>query len=275
MLDILRHACIYLQVEPQRPLYQGGQKQVHVVKRSDGTEVVLKLIDLGQATDPAALERAQREVDLLQKIDHPNVVSVVSELELIDHPQPAAIWLEELLDGNDLRHSSYNWSYEDLKLLGSDIASGLGALHDLKVIHRDLSPGNIQCLTSRRYVVMDPGFARHTLRSGLTIGGQPGTPGFMTPEHIQQYSGAPTAASDVFGCCSLVYFAACGNPPVPFKGDESEYLSRLRTAEHRPLQTSRPDLPETFCQVIERGLHPQPARRYRNGKALKSAFEEA
>ena len=122
---------------------------------------------------------------------------------------------------------------------------------------------------------MDPGFAKHTLRSGLTVGGQPGTRGFMTPEHLQAYSGSPTAASDVFGCCALVYLAATGHPPVPYKGDDFEYLQRLRTAQHIPLQDARPDLPNGLVAVVERGLHPQPARRYRNGDALQRAFEAA
>lgn len=105
------------------------------------------------------------------------------------------------------------------------------------------------------------------------MGGQPGTPSFMTPEHLQAYSGAPTAASDVFGCAALVYFAATGQPPVPYKGDDVDYLRRLRVATHIPLAQARPDLPIGFVAVIERGLHAQPARRYRNGGALSTALE--
>ncbi|MEV7551942.1 serine/threonine-protein kinase [Amycolatopsis sp. NPDC089917] len=241
----------------------------------DGAESVLKLIDLGLAADPAALERARREVDLLKSIDHPNVVAVSSDLHLLGDPPSAAFWLEKFLDGTDLRYGGSDWPVEHLLALGRDVAAGLGALHARKVIHRDLSPGNVQRLASGRFVVMDPGFAKHTLRSVLTVGGQPGTRGYMTPEHLQAYSGAPTAASDVFGCCALVYSAATGNSPVPYKGDDFEYLRRLRTAEHIPLGASRPGLPDGLIAVIERGLHPQPARRYRNGDALMRAFEEA
>ncbi|GAA4421889.1 hypothetical protein GCM10023169_15410 [Georgenia halophila] len=275
MTDLPYEACVRLGVKLLRPLVEGGQKQVHVVTHPDGAESVLKLIDLGLAADPAALERARREVDLLKSVEHPNVVSVSSELELLGDPPAAVFWLEDYLDGQDLRYSTFGWPLEHLLALGTDVAAGLGALHAQKVIHRDLSPGNVQRLASGKFVVMDPGFAKHTLRSGLTIGGQPGTPGFMTPEHVQAFSGAPTAASDVFGCCALVYLAATGQPPIPHKGDDFEYLRRLRAAEHAALQDVRPDLPEGFVAVVERGLHPQPARRYRNGSALQRAFEGA
>lgn len=273
MTDLLGDACAQLDVTPARALVPGGQKQVHVVTNGDGTESILKLIDLGLAADPAALERARREVDLLKSINHPNVVAVTSDLNVLGDPPVAVFWLEELLDGSDLRYNGSGWASGNLVALGRDVAAGLGALHVKKVIHRDLSPGNVQRLSSGRFVVMDPGFAKHTLRSGLTVGGQPGTRGYMTPEHLQAYSGSPTAASDVFGCCALVYYAATGNSPVPYKGDDLEYLQRLRVSDHIPLATVRPDLPTELVAVIERGLHPQPARRYRNGDALMLAFE--
>ncbi|MED5814549.1 serine/threonine-protein kinase [Mycolicibacterium sp. 050232] len=272
MGDFVTDACVALGVTAVRALVPGGQKQVHVVVDASGNESVLKLIDLGAASDPAALQRARREVELLRSIDHPNVVKVRSELRELGSPPLAAFWLEEFLDGQDLRYFGGGWSADQLIALGKDVSAGLGALHAMKVIHRDLSPGNVQRLSSGRFVVMDPGFAKHTLRSGLTIGGQPGTPGFMTPEHLQAYSGAPTAASDVFGCSALVYLAATGQPPVPYKGDDAEYLRRLRTAQHVPLAQARSDLAAPLVDVIERGLHPQPARRYRNGSALSAAF---
>lgn len=272
MVDLLEGACRVLNVKPVRSLFEGGQKKVHVVERENGEQLVLKLIDLGQAPDPAALERARREVDLLRTVDHVNVVKVVSDLHELGSPTIAATWLEEFLDGADLRHSlGTGWTAERLKQLGFQIASGLGALHELRVIHRDLSPGNVRCLANDSVKLMDPGFAKHTLRSGVTVGGQPGTPGFMTPEHLQAFSGAPTPASDVFGCGALVYFAATGMPPVPYKGDDAEYMQRLRVAQHAPLASLRPDLPADLVAVVERALHPQPARRFRNGAALADA----
>lgn len=271
---LLNNACNILNVRPVRSLTAGGQKQVHVVSDVSNIESVLKLIDLGATHDPAALERARREVALLQSIDHPNVVSVKSDLYTFDTPPQAAFWLEELLDGTDLRTITVHYDFIELLNLGADTAAGLGAIHKAKVIHRDLSPGNVQRLRSGKYVIMDPGFAKHTLRSGLTIGGQPGTRGYLSPEHLYQHSGSPTAASDVFACCALVYYAATGESPIPFRGDDIEYYNRLKNATHSPLHSKRPDLPKEFCNVVERGLHKQPARRYRNGIALHDAFKE-
>ena len=273
--SLLNKACRSLKVRQIRPLTAGGQKQVHLVTTAQEEQRVLKLIDLQSVNDPAALERAQREVELLQSINHPNVVTVKSELTSIGDPIQAVFWLEDYLNGEDLRHCCPLENVEELQRMASDVASGLGALHNAKVVHRDLSPGNVQRLNSGKYVVMDPGFAKHTLRSGLTIGGQPGTFGFLSPEHLNRYSGAPTPASDVFACCALVYFAATGKSPIPFNGDERDYYERLRRANHAPLSNLRTDLPMDFMRVIERGLHAQPARRFRNGTELYQALKEA
>lgn len=273
--DLLSLACLELDVQPKASLTSGGQKLVHIVVDSSGLECVLKLIDLRQAADPVALERARREVNLLRSIDHPNIVRVISELREIGSPAVATAWLEEYLDGADLRnHLGTAWTAQELTRLGSQVAAGLGAMHEKHTIHRDLSAGNVQRLSNGDFKVMDPGFAKHTLRSGITAGGQPGTPGFMTPEHLQSYSGAPTAASDVFACAALVYYAAASRPPIPFKGDEVDYFRRLRTADHIPLKDVRKDLPDSLLSVVERGLHAQPARRYRNGNTLSKAFED-
>lgn len=272
MPDLLTQACASLAVTPVRPLHEGGQKHVYVVRDAAGDESVLKLIDLGAAADPAALRRAHREVELLRSISHPNMVAVKSPLLELGMPPVGAAWLEELLDGTDLRFVPSRWSPESLLELGIAVAAGLGALHEKRVVHRDLSPGNVQRLSNGTFKVIDPGFAKHTLLSGITVGGQPGTPGFMSPEHLQAYSGSPTPASDVFGCGSLVYFAATGAPPVPYKGNDVEYSQRLRVAQHTPLGDVRQDLPPRLVEVIERALHPQPARRYRNGSALSEAF---
>lgn len=120
---------------------------------------------------------------------------------------------------------------------------------------------------------MDFGFARHTLRSGLTIAGQPGTPGYASPEHLHSYSGAPTAASDVFATGILMFAALSGRLPIPYQGDDADYARRLLAAQMPDLATLRPGLPEDQYDVVRRCLHRQPARRYLNGTALAEALE--
>jgi serine/threonine-protein kinase len=270
MGDLQTDACAVLGAIAVRPLKAGGQKSVVLVDR--GTErLVLKLVQVG-VSEPSALERARREFELLTTTSHPNIVKVVSDLVLLGSPPDGAAWLEEYLDGDDLSDLvRVPWEWNRVVDLGLALSAGLAVLHRQGVVHRDLSANNVRVLSSGAYKIMDPGFARHTLRSGITVGGQPGTPSFMTPEHLT-LSG-PTPASDVFAAGALMYLAATGSVPIPWRGDDADYAARLGLGLSTPIDRVRDDAPPAVAGVVTRALHPQPARRFRNGDYLHTALE--
>jgi eukaryotic-like serine/threonine-protein kinase len=269
---LVNEAMEALEVTAVRPLRDGGQKTVRLVER-EGTEVVLKVIAVDSSA-PDALRRAQREVELLHSVDNSHVVKVASDLVELGTPPAGAAWLEEYLDGDDLGDLlGGQWPVDDVLTMAREVGTGLAALHSVKVVHRDLSANNIRRTGEGRYVVMDPGFARHTLRSGITVGGQPGTPGYVSPEHLQAYSGAPSAASDVFCVGILMFVALTGELPIPYTGDLGDYVARLSRVETGDLRALRPDLSEEVVALVNRCLHPQPGRRPLNGRRLVAALE--
>lgn len=235
---------------------------------------MLKVVALEFTTDET-LKRAEREVQLLASIRNLNVVKVESDLVELGSPVHAAAWMEEYLDGDDLGNllTGTPWTWADAKSMGVQVANGLAAGHEKSVIHRDLSANNVRRLSNGTYKVLDFGFARHTLRSGVTVAGQPGTPGFLTPEHLNSYSGGPMQMSDVFQVGILMYTALSGVSPYPWAGDDYEYISRLKSGSMKPIEEYRPELSSEKVGVLRRMLHPQPARRYRNAAVLRDALE--
>lgn len=271
---LIAEACTALGVVDKGPIGAlGGQKAVRLVDRS-GQQCVLKVVAL-TATSPTTLTRAEREVELLKSLNSPHVVKVVSDLVALGSPAHGATWLEEFLDGEDLSTLlTSKWSWSDAARLGYEVALGLAPAHAEGVIHRDLSPNNVRRLSSGSYKVMDFGFARHTLRTGITGTGQPGTYGYHTPEHLNAYSGVPMPSSDVFGVGILMYQALTGLIPIPYRGDDADYARRLQRAELvADLGTERPDLGADEKGIVLRMLHAQPARRFRNGGKLSDALE--
>lgn len=251
----------------------GGQKAVRKVSRG-GRTFVLKVVALEFTTDET-LKRAEREVELLASLDNPNVVKVESGLEELGTPVHAAAWIEEYLDGDDLGKllNGTRWAWDDARAMGVQVANGLAAGHRKSVIHRDLSANNVRRLSDGTYKVLDFGFARHTLRSGLTVAGQPGTRGYLTPEHLNSYSGGPMQMSDVFQVGILLYTALSGVSPYPWTGDDYEYMTRLQSGSMTPLGAHRTDLTVEQLGIVHRALHQQPARRYRNAAALRDELE--
>jgi len=251
---------------------RGGQKYVEQVQRGSET-LVMKMVFLGTSR-PDAPVRAEREVDLLASLASDHVVRVESKLETVGNPPEAAAWLEEYLDGDDLsNHLGAPWDWDKTAQMAHQVASGLAVAHEKGVVHRDLSANNVRCLTNGNYKVMDFGFARFTLRSQITMAGQPGTPGFLSPEHLQGYSGSPTPASDVFSVGVLMYAALTGDLPIPYLGDDADYIRRLSKVEYVDLQTRRADLSAGQRALVARCMHRQPARRFLNGDRLVQALE--
>lgn len=261
--SLIEEACLYFGVTEAKHLNDGSQKTVRLVYRGD-TPLVLKVIQVGK-THPLALQRAVREVDLLHKLKSDNVVKVESALVELGSPPNGAAWLEEYLDGDDLANRvPPRWSWVDVADMGFQIASGLAELHDKHVVHRDLSSSNIRCLNSGTYKIMDPGFARHELLPRITVEGNPGTPGFMSPEHLKSQPAGPTAFSDIFSLGCLMWLTLTGDTPIPFKGDIGDYARRLSINQVEGMHLL-PMLEMEQIDFLLRCLHRQPARRFRDG----------
>lgn len=251
----------------------GGQKAVRKVARG-GVESVLKVVAVDAVT-PEALKRAEREVELLGRISNPNVVKVESALVELGTPIHGAAWVEEYLDGEDLGVllGTRQWTWIEAREMGTQVANGLAAGHAESVIHRDLSANNVRCLSNGTYKVLDFGVARHTLRSGVTVAGQPGTRGYFTPEHLNSYSGKAMPMSDVWQVGNLMYYALSGVLPYPYRGDDGEYADRLQRGVMEDLCVHRPDLTPAQLAVVRRAMHPQPARRFLEAGALRDELE--
>lgn len=265
-------AARLLKVDQVADLTTGGQKTVARCRAEDGSPAILKLIEI-DSTPSDTLERAHREVELLRTIDHPNVVKALTPLVEVGSPPKAVAWLEEVLVGEDLRTlvgPALVWTWDDTQLMALDVANGLSALHAARVVHRDLSPGNVFRRDDGSYAVIDPGFGRHLERSTLTGVFQPGTPGFMSPEHA---GSRVIPASDVFAVGILMYLALTGELPVPVSGWPNPYLTDLRDKQAASVALTRNDLDSRQAEVVDRCLHRHSGRRYLDGAELVEALE--
>lgn len=94
------------------------------------------------------------------------------------------------------------------------LTEGLVAIHDVGVIHRDLSPNNVlACGTAEDelFKISDFGLAR--VNSATTFGDvQLGTPGYCAPEQSFPEKAGIGPYTDVFGLACTVYFLLTGEP---------------------------------------------------------------
>lgn len=270
--DAIREAAAILGLEDVVQFARGGQKVV-CRARSSGRPVILKVVMVSASTDPNALERCEREVSLLKEMTSPRIVRVLSDLVKLGSGPDAAAWVEEELDGEDLSALlGSQWASIDAQVMMRQVSEGLTEFHARGFVHRDLSAGNVRRTATAGWKVMDPGLAKHLNRSSITGLWQPGTPGYLSPEHAAPGSRV-TSASDVFCVGILGFIALTGQYPVDPSGAPLDYRRRLLNARPPSIQSFRPDVRADFAAVIDRCLDGQAARRYLDAQELFDALD--
>lgn len=270
----------------------GAVHRAHDLRLS--RDVAVKLLHTGAFGSAAAMQRFQREAEVLAQHEHPHIVRVYDQgtaedgapflvtellrgrslhtvLEASIAAMPAgpsatafarADWLPSLLPEATLEPSYLRQVVRWIVQL----ADGLGAAHACGVFHRDVKPSNVFVRTDGAAVLLDFGIA---VRAGDPQTTLPhaivGTPCYMAPE---QAAGRrePDAAVDVYGLTATLYHLLTLQPP--HTGDLQTVLDAVRTTDPVPAVRRHPGLPRDLQAVLDHGLERDPARRYQSVAAL-------
>jgi tRNA A-37 threonylcarbamoyl transferase component Bud32 len=233
--------------------------------------VALKVLE--PTDDDRRVERFIREMEVLGKIDHPNVVKVHAAgadpdgklfiaMELVMGPD-----LARALEGGASIERACRWLVE--------AARGLAALHEKGIVHRDVKPANILVGVEGHAKICDLGIARDTTRkTQLTGAGDVlGSFDYMSPE---QAHGQPVdARTDVFGLGAVLYRILAGRPPYSAR----TALEALRVATEarppRPSEVSTAPVPAVLETLCLRAIARDPRRRPQDARAFALALEKA
>jgi serine/threonine-protein kinase len=201
-------------------------------------EYAVKVLFGEIACDRTLAERFRREAQVISKLNHPNVVSI---LDFGTTTHGLTFLTMELVKGRTLRElikSGIRFTPERTIRLSRQVAAGLEAAHGRGFIHRDLKPANIMVLSGDGGVeqakILDFGLVRvtdpDTDEGYLTRTGQfIGTPIYMSPEQI--IGGDITPRADLYALGVTMYEMLEGRPPF-----RAKRLSEIRQMHlsHRP-----------------------------------------
>jgi serine/threonine-protein kinase len=258
------------------PLGRGSMGRVYRARhRLLDRIVALKVIDSSRVQQGEAVARFLREMRLVGRLDHPNVVRALDADRIGNIP----FIVLEYVPGRDLGRilaSSGPLSPAEVVNLGVQAASGLAHAHLHGVIHRDVKPSNLLLGDDGRLRVLDLGLGtlmepgsddqgEFATAAGVVVG----TVEYVSPE---QAAGLPVdGRGDLYSLGCTLYHLLAGEVPFP-GGSKVERLARRIQGRPVPLANLRPDLPARLLEVMDRAMANRPGDRYLDGLEFAAAL---
>uniref|UniRef100_A0A7S0RG92 non-specific serine/threonine protein kinase n=1 Tax=Chlamydomonas leiostraca TaxID=1034604 RepID=A0A7S0RG92_9CHLO len=240
---------------------RGKYSQVYAATHiPTGMQVAMKKVAIFDMMDPQARVDCLKEVKILQSLEHPNIVkcynSFIQDNELVIILE----WAEAGDLGHLLRERAAAGSgFEPGQVWSffSQICHAMKHMHDRRMMHRDLKPGNIFVAADGSLKLGDLGLSRYfssrTLQAVTTVG----TPYYMSPECIR---GTPyDFSSDVWSLGCLLYELVALRNPF-YKENQSLYAlgKHITSCTYDPLPGA---VPQPLRDLVTAMLQPQPQQR--------------
>jgi serine/threonine-protein kinase len=256
----------------EKELGRGGMGVVYKAHElSLNRKVALKIISERLADDEEFLSRFRREAQVIARLDHPNIVRILSYGEA----DGLSYFAMEYISGGDLGRmlqQKGTLSLEQALSFGSQIAGALAEAEAQGVVHRDLKPSNIMIDSLGRAKVTDFGVAHlqdaatQLTKTGLFLG----SPEYASPE---QATGKPLdIRSDIYALGAILYRSLSGQPPV--SGDSPlAMITKIVTEPLIPIGEVNPALPAPVCRLIDTMMAKDPAGRYEHPNEVIEAID--
>ena len=245
-----------------------------------GREEALKLILPSAKTECDDIDkRFEREVDIVSRLEHPNIVRLYCSGRLPHN----LIWMTmELIRGTrlDKRIKKGALSFARAKSIMLQVLSGLMEAHRRQIVHRDLKPANIMLANKEGYddqvSILDFGLskaigsAEDVAVQELTLADSRrvyGTPQYMAPEQLNHGHLGPW--TDVYAAGLIFCEMLTGHPAVT--GDSLFEIAYKQSYEQLQLPTTM--YGTAVEAVIMRACHKNPAQRYAHAGEFLHALE--
>ncbi|MGH7328700.1 MAG: protein kinase domain-containing protein, partial [Polyangiaceae bacterium] len=239
--------------------------------------LALKLIARELSQDPMTIARFRREAQSLATIRHQHVVQVYAY-----GPHDGTYFFAmEFIDGHTLDHllteREHQLPLDQIAIILRAVASGLGAVHEKGLVHRDVKPGNIVIeFSTGRPVLVDFGLAANVRPTDGRTSFVGGTPYYMAPEQIRagdEGAEPPGPAADQYALACMAYELLTGHPVFESKNVSAILAGHLHRLPPM-LSDSNPDL-APIDAPLQRALAKKPEERFESCEAFIAALEPA
>ncbi|HNC94633.1 MAG TPA: protein kinase [Myxococcota bacterium] len=259
--------------EVEKLLGEGGTAVVYRVRhRTLGTLHALKV---PTASSQGMLRRLVEEGKAQARLVHPNLVRVTDVIDVGGLPG----LLMEYVEGSNLLDllSRGPLHPAEAERLFREILAGVGFAHQQGFVHRDLKPANILLTSGPKGPVpkiTDFGLAKawmeedhgHT-RTGWVMG----TPGYMSPEQIQNAK-AVDPRTDLFAMGAILYEMLIGRPAFT-GGTLAQIFMAVQMGTYVPPERTMPTLPAHLVAAIRACLMVDREKRVSSAEELVEVLD--
>jgi serine/threonine protein kinase len=241
----------------------GGMSHVYRARQEPlGREVALKVLRDDLTANSTGRLRFSREASITASLEHPHIVPVYAAGETGDHVYLAM----KLLQGRSLDRQDGVFAADQVARIGVEVASALGAAHEVGVVHRDVKPANIVLEHGHAFVV-DFGLAAFADRASVLTqpNATPGTLIYLPPEVAGRRASNLDPRADVYGVGATLYELLAGHPPF----DPSNPVRALQQILHdapKPLQLKGRE--RDLETIVMHAMDKSPNHRYQSAQEL-------
>ena len=201
------------------------------------------------------------ETDILKKLSHPNLPSIVDVIDTED----SFIIIMDYIQGNSLNKALEEYGaqpQENVIEWAKQLCDVLGYLHSRipPIIYRDMKPANIMLKPDGNVTLIDFGTAREFKEKNLADTTCLGTVGYAAPEQFGGM-GQTDARTDIYCLGATLYHLVTGMNPC-----EPPY-------EIKPIREINPALSSGLERIILKCTQRDPNDRYQSAAELMYALE--
>ncbi|CAG8644428.1 12052_t:CDS:2, partial [Acaulospora morrowiae] len=184
-----------------------------------GEEVAIKLIRKESVDTPSRLTKIEREIGVLRRVMHPNIVKLY---DVFETDRYIGIIMEYASGGELFDHIlAHRYLKErDACRLFAQLISGVDYLHKKNIVHRDLKLENLLLNRNRNIIITDFGFANQFNGAHDDLMATScGSPCYAAPELVISEGLYVGSAVDIWSCGVILYAMLSGY--LPFDDDPS------------------------------------------------------
>jgi serine/threonine-protein kinase len=268
---------------------EGGMGEVYRARQiSRNRRVAIKMMIANSTAGEKALSYFNREIRALQDMlmpggrCHPSIVEFYELFEVEGHFQ----LVMEYVDGKN----ALDWAralkqplpVASVAQIGQQLLSALDYAHSKGYVHRDIKPSNLLVMGPAhrpRVKLSDFGLAKNvsasTMFTNMTRQGDVGgSTGFLSPDHIRQFSEIREPADIYCAGVTLFYLLTERYPFLGFDPRRPDSFEMILEHPPVPLRAFRPDAPEGLERILLKALQKQPATRWKSARAMGEALKE-